>query len=181
MTAAAPDQLMELVAINRAIAAATDYDALLQLVVHRTASLLRAGIVVLVLAEHDGEASIAASIGLEPAKARAFRAPLDEGLGASVCRLVACAPERFLGVPVIESGRVRGILAVYRHRQPFNEAATGMLSALADQAAIAMGNVRTMHRLEEAVSALRESDRRKDDFLGMLSHELRNPLAPIRT
>jgi PAS domain S-box-containing protein len=28
--------------------------------------------------------------------------------------------------------------------------------------------------------ALRESERRKDDFLGMLSHELRNPLSPIR-
>jgi len=32
-------------------------------------------------------------------------------------------------------------------------------------------------RMEEA---LRESDRRKDEFLAMLAHELRNPLAPIR-
>ena len=29
--------------------------------------------------------------------------------------------------------------------------------------------------------ALREADRRKDEFLAMLAHELRNPLAPIRT
>jgi hemerythrin-like metal-binding protein len=34
--------------------------------------------------------------------------------------------------------------------------------------------------LEQALAALREADRRKDDFLGVLSHELRNPLAPIR-
>jgi PAS domain S-box-containing protein len=33
------------------------------------------------------------------------------------------------------------------------------------------------HRLEEA---LREADRRKDEFLAVLAHELRNPLAPIR-
>jgi PAS domain S-box-containing protein len=33
---------------------------------------------------------------------------------------------------------------------------------------------------ERLLEALREADRRKDDFLGMLSHELRNPLAPIR-
>jgi PAS domain S-box-containing protein len=33
-------------------------------------------------------------------------------------------------------------------------------------------------RIEDA---LREADRRKDEFLGMLSHELRNPLAPIRS
>ena len=34
--------------------------------------------------------------------------------------------------------------------------------------------------LHEANERLREADRRKDEFLGMLSHELRNPLAPIR-
>ncbi len=34
------------------------------------------------------------------------------------------------------------------------------------------------HKLAE--SALRDADRRKDDFLAMLGHELRNPLAPIR-
>ena len=32
-----------------------------------------------------------------------------------------------------------------------------------------------------AESALVEGDRRKDEFLAMLAHELRNPLAPIRT
>lgn len=33
----------------------------------------------------------------------------------------------------------------------------------------------------EAEQALREADRQKDAFLAMLAHELRNPLAPIRT
>jgi signal transduction histidine kinase len=31
-----------------------------------------------------------------------------------------------------------------------------------------------------ALAALKEADRRKDEFLAMLAHELRNPLAPIR-
>jgi PAS domain S-box-containing protein len=35
-------------------------------------------------------------------------------------------------------------------------------------------------RLKEAEESLREVSRRKDEFIGMLSHELRNPLAPIR-
>jgi len=34
--------------------------------------------------------------------------------------------------------------------------------------------------LKQAESALREADRRKDEFLATLAHELRNPLAPIR-
>jgi CheY-like chemotaxis protein len=33
---------------------------------------------------------------------------------------------------------------------------------------------------QEAEAALHEADRRKDEFLAILSHELRNPLAPIR-
>ena len=36
-------------------------------------------------------------------------------------------------------------------------------------------------RLLESQEQLREADRRKDEFLAMLAHELRNPLAPIRT
>jgi PAS domain S-box-containing protein len=35
-------------------------------------------------------------------------------------------------------------------------------------------------KLERTELALREADRRKDEFLAVLSHELRNPLAPIR-
>jgi len=35
--------------------------------------------------------------------------------------------------------------------------------------------------LEEANQQLQDADRRKDEFLAVLSHELRNPLAPIRT
>lgn len=38
----------------------------------------------------------------------------------------------------------------------------------------------TAQRLEASEAALRESDRRKDEFLAALGHELRNPLAPIR-
>ena len=50
-----------------------------------------------------------------------------------------------------------------------------------------VANVRALLRLRQAederqaaMLALREADRRKDEFLAMLAHELRNPLAPIR-
>ncbi|MCK6551733.1 ATP-binding protein [Myxococcota bacterium] len=44
---------------------------------------------------------------------------------------------------------------------------------------VAIRNDITERKAVEA--ALREADRTKDDFLAMLAHELRNPLAPIRT
>lgn len=39
---------------------------------------------------------------------------------------------------------------------------------------------RTEEMLRHSQEALREADRRKDEFLALLAHELRNPLAPIR-
>lgn len=36
-----------------------------------------------------------------------------------------------------------------------------------------------VHERERALEELKEADRQKDEFLAMLSHELRNPLAPI--
>ncbi len=45
----------------------------------------------------------------------------------------------------------------------------------------AIGAFVDVTRLKQAEAALREADRRKDEFLAILSHELRNPLAPIVT
>jgi signal transduction histidine kinase len=41
--------------------------------------------------------------------------------------------------------------------------------------------IRDVTELNRAMEALREADRRKDEYLAILSHELRNPLAPIRS
>jgi signal transduction histidine kinase len=43
-----------------------------------------------------------------------------------------------------------------------------------------VANVKALLRLGRVERELREVDRRKDEFLAVLSHELRNPLGPIR-
>jgi signal transduction histidine kinase/ActR/RegA family two-component response regulator len=48
-----------------------------------------------------------------------------------------------------------------------------VLQALGDSAAMALANIRLIEQMEQA-------SRRKDEFLSMLAHELRNPLAPLR-
>jgi signal transduction histidine kinase/CheY-like chemotaxis protein len=40
---------------------------------------------------------------------------------------------------------------------------------------------RVNRNLEQANAALRDADRHKDEFIAILAHELRNPLAPIRS
>src|SRR5262249_44705303 len=45
---------------------------------------------------------------------------------------------------------------------------------------VALARIRTQLALKRAEDALRQADRRKDEFLALLGHELRNPLAPLR-
>ena len=45
----------------------------------------------------------------------------------------------------------------------------------------AIGAFVDVTKIKEAEAAMRDADRRKDEFLALLSHELRNPLAPIVT
>ncbi len=60
--------------------------------------------------------------------------------------------------------------------------AGGAVHPLLDEDGALRGYVKVMHDMtkrKRAEEALREADRRKDDFLAMLAHELRNPLSAI--
>jgi PAS domain S-box-containing protein len=75
---------------------------------------------------------------------------------------------------ISRSGRVVGVLSTHwREAHHPSERELRLLDVLVRQAADLIERKRT----EEA---LRESDRRKDEFLATLAHELRNPLAPIK-
>jgi len=84
--------------------------------------------------------------------------------------------------PLRTGDRTLGALALNGSSQ---EHAT--LQELVGRAAIALDNARLYQSLEreivrsrQAEERLQDASQRKDEFLAMLSHELRNPLAPIR-
>jgi PAS domain S-box-containing protein len=61
--------------------------------------------------------------------------------------------------------------------------ATGTTNAVRDEVGTLVGFTKVMRDVTDrkrAEEALQQADRRKDEFLAMLGHELRNPLAPIR-
>jgi signal transduction histidine kinase/DNA-binding response OmpR family regulator len=92
-------------------------------------------------------------------------------------------------LPLLAGERSVGSLVLGAAAEEFklSGADVGMVNELASRAAIAFENSRLyrslkleMARSKEAEEKLQEASRRKDEFLAMLSHELRNPLAPIR-
>jgi len=179
------DRFQHLLAINRAIAETLDYEELLRLVVDETARLTGARACALLLAGEGGPARVAASRGIDSDKVQAFAAPLDERIHTALRGLLDHGKDdNFVGVPVIHRRRVTGILVVGREGQPPPDPEEeAILAALADQAAIALDHASSYRALwEEGQIARRELEnesRRKDEFLAMLSHELRNPLAAI--
>lgn len=55
-----------------------------------------------------------------------------------------------------------------------------MWERLAGHVTVALAKFRAEESLRDSEAALKAADRRKNEFLAMLSHELRNPLTPIR-
>jgi signal transduction histidine kinase/ActR/RegA family two-component response regulator len=75
-----------------------------------------------------------------------------------------------------------GLLGIYsRSPRRFPPGELHFAQALADVMGVAAERKRLEDELHLRVRDLAEEARRKDEFLAMLAHELRNPLAPVRT
>jgi signal transduction histidine kinase/CheY-like chemotaxis protein len=75
--------------------------------------------------------------------------------------------------PLVAGEQMLGALILFGKAGGFAQADAALLSEVVGRASIAMENARLYTLVQEA-------DRRKNEFLAMLAHELRNPLAPIR-
>jgi len=64
-------------------------------------------------------------------------------------------------------------------RDTFTPDEIELIRTVTEQVAVALERSRLLKALKERAEALTEADRRKDEFLAMLAHELRNPLAGI--
>jgi signal transduction histidine kinase/DNA-binding response OmpR family regulator len=89
-----------------------------------------------------------------------------EGDGVDAGRGVIC--------PLLARGAIVGVLAVLAEepRHPFDPATVVMIEEFSGRAAVALDNCLLYGEIQER-------DRRKEQFVAMLAHELRNPLGAI--
>jgi len=84
------------------------------------------------------------------------------------------------GVPLLRDGVPIGSISVFRTEvRPFTDAQLTLLQTFADQAVIAIENVRLFNEIQDKTQELEAANQHKDEFLASMSHELRTPLNAV--
>jgi PAS domain S-box-containing protein len=90
--------------------------------------------------------------------------------------------QSWVALPLRIGERVLGSIGLsYPDKRTFDSENRRFAEILASLCAQALERALLFEKVQNSERALREADKRKDEFLAVLAHELRNPLAPIRT
>ena len=86
----------------------------------------------------------------------------------------------FLGVPLLAKGEALGVLSFYtKEEHLFADDEIEFLSTLAGQAAIAIHNSQLFEQIKKQATDLERANKVKDEFLSIMSHELKTPITVI--
>jgi PAS domain S-box-containing protein len=87
----------------------------------------------------------------------------------------------FIAIPLLRDGElVSGLVVAMAGPHDWSEREITLVNVVAERTWLAVEKLRLDNVLRETDRALRDADRRKDEFLATLAHELRNPLSLIR-
>jgi len=177
----------------------TDTQPVFDAIVRNCGSLFEESRVVLWLISEDRMIRARASTGEAAAEM-----PIDRGSAIGVCVLdghtvhlpdLEKAAEQFPRVrqlalkfgyhsgiyaPLLREGRaIGGISVVRREAGSFDDKEVELLKTFADQAVIAIENVRLFNEIQDKSRQLQVASQHKSEFLANMSHELRTPLNAV--
>jgi signal transduction histidine kinase len=94
---------------------------------------------------------------------------------------MAQAARTMIVLPLIHRGTALGVLQLATHEErQFQAEELAFLGAIANAAAVAVQNARLYEESQRQRAELERLDREKDEFISIISHELKNPLASIK-
>ena len=86
----------------------------------------------------------------------------------------------FVGLPMVASGEFLGsLILLTREEHHFGEEEIEFLSTLTGQVAIALHHSQLFNQIQRQADDLQHANKVKDEFLGVVSHELKTPLNVI--
>src|SRR5262245_54773164 len=125
-----------------------------------------------------GPGSVAGRVALEGKPVQILDVQTEPDYNVAAMRKAGA--HTILGVPLLREGIPIGVLVLMRRMvRPFTDKQIDLVTTFADQAVIAIENVRLFDEIQDKNRQLAERSQHKSQFVSSVSHELRTPLNAI--